>query len=791
MLSIRRSSLLFTGAVALVVVVAAGLTIATELRRLSTANETGNAVMALSYLNQATIEISFERSLSQVGLALPTPFPDQFQAMLEEQRRRSNAVFAQLDDHLAAVDLPGEAPFMENLTRHRAALAEIRSKIDPDLRVAKEARSIRDSAVITQMKGTISAINSLGDMVRPPAATIPPSISAHDLLMQRAWIIREYGGRERTYFAIATALGEPIAAANIPEMHESHGRVLQSWGLTKSLAGRDALTPAVAEALERLQRLYFEDYEELRQQLYAAAGNAAYPVDFETYFARSSEALDAAVALVNEAGAANLALASDLRTDAQSKLWSILALSLIALAAAGAAVRYFQVRVAGRIQRATEAMTSLASGCTEVDLAQLGGKDEVGDMGRALAIFRDNALARSNLESQARSIREKELARQDRVEGLVQRFRQTAAQVEKALRAETTAMAETSARLTEVSAAASEQGRAAGAASSEADGHMQAVGAAGDVLSNSIREIAGKAQATSERVTHAQTIAESATTTVGDLARGAETIGQVVELIRQVAEQTNLLALNATIEAARAGEAGRGFAVVAAEVKTLAGQTARATEEIAAQISGIQGKTGEAVGAINAIADTIEDISGLAKALTSAVQIQDESTIEIAGSISRAATGSAMVARSLENVTSAIDNTRSEADRVRSVSDRVAQVAEEMSQSVDEFVTGVADDVDERRRESRIPASDTLKISVAGKELPARLVDICPSGLKISFVPDLDGASALQQGAAVDVVWSDGTRVRAKIAWASNALAGLHASSDLSALVAGYQRRAA
>ena len=88
---------------------------------------------------------------------------------------------------------------------------------------------------------------------------------------------------------------------------------------------------------------------------------------------------------------------------------------------------------------------------------------------------------------------------------------------------------------------------------------------------------------------------------VGELAKAATRIGDVVELINTIAGQTNLLALNATIEAARAGEAGRGFAVVASEVKALAIQTAKATEEISSQIQSIQAATGEAVSAIQAI----------------------------------------------------------------------------------------------------------------------------------------------------------------------------------------------
>jgi len=329
----------------------------------------------------------------------------------------------------------------------------------------------------------------------------------------------------------------------------------------------------------------------------------------------------------------------------------------------------------------------LIDGHLDMEIDGTDRADEIGDMKRAIAVFRDNALeVRQNNETAA-ARRAMEDRRRHEMDRTVEVFQARISDVQDQLANLSSVMNSTAQTLVDAAGSASSEADGALSASRQSDESVQASAVAAEQLRISIEEIN---QHTDKALLTTREAAEAAQATDRDvtaLAGAAEKIGAVISMIRDIAEQTNLLALNATIEAARAGEAGKGFAVVAAEVKELSTQTAKATDEISAQVAAVQNSTMKAVEAIRAIGTRMDSVQEMTTAIASAVEEQGAATGEISKAMSMAADGSTRAAGNVAGLQGSIDATRNSSGEIDQLSGTLSAVSTTLSSAVDEFLS--------------------------------------------------------------------------------------------------------
>ncbi|MCD7059072.1 methyl-accepting chemotaxis protein [Pelagibacterium xiamenense] len=356
--------------------------------------------------------------------------------------------------------------------------------------------------------------------------------------------------------------------------------------------------------------------------------------------------------------------------DLSALFWENAALLGAALVAGfiamGAAAFVITRSITRPVNALTAAMGRLAEGDNSVDIPATRATDEVGDMARAVLVFKQAAIDKEAMEAEAAETRQ-----QREAERAASEAERASAQADKAREAEAdmaaveslakglSALASgdltyritetlpekarrlkddfnaTADKLSDVVAKLRTTSRALKAATGEIlagandlserttkqAAAIEETSAAMDQLTSAVTANAEKAD---EAYAGSQTAAklasegggtmQAATTAMERITSSSSQISNIIGMIDDIAFQTNLLALNASVEAARAGEAGKGFAVVAIEVRRLAQSAADASAEVKTLVE----RSGEEVaGGSKLVADAASKLADILEAVQS------------------------------------------------------------------------------------------------------------------------------------------------------------------------------
>lgn len=317
---------------------------------------------------------------------------------------------------------------------------------------------------------------------------------------------------------------------------------------------------------------------------------------------------------------------------------ALAAAALLGLAIGAAAFRAVSRKVVAPLRELAERTRALAAG----DLAPVTGfegrGDEIGAMGGALAVFREN-LARS-------------LALEARLQSVLSRARGSArsvAEVGQSLRGAAEAIREGTATQ-------------AGAA--------QQASAAITEMNASLKLMADNSEATDRIATEMSDEAQRSGQTVREALGAMTKIAERISIVREIARQTDLLALNAAVEAARAGESGRGFAVVAAEVRKLAERSRSASAEINELAARTVALSRTAGTMLDALVPKVARTSGLVKEITLGAREQS--------------TGAEQIDAAIRSLASVVDRNLAAAASARETAQDLAFQADDLMNTIED-----------------------------------------------------------------------------------------------------------
>jgi methyl-accepting chemotaxis protein len=268
----------------------------------------------------------------------------------------------------------------------------------------KQLKSNRDADTVKNLFVSLSELSSTSQKVwgavLASTSHADPELARLSNIRLLAWNLRDIAGFERSHVAAAIAAKAAIPADKLAAIGEIRAQIALMWRfLEGNFKAGDH--PAVIKGVQLAKDGYFGKFQPLAEQMRkVSAEGASYPMLLPQWVDTTTPQLFTLLEIMYGAG-----VASEAHTTAQQHaaiLSLILSCSLLALGACamGASLLVI-IRIVRPLKAMTAAMQHLANGNVDVAVPALDRNDEIGHMAKTVVVFRDAAVEKVRLQSEA------------------------------------------------------------------------------------------------------------------------------------------------------------------------------------------------------------------------------------------------------------------------------------------------------------------------------------------------------------------------------------------------------
>ncbi len=644
---------------------------------------------------QALISLSSERSLTQVILNSPTTGLDDIKALLKSTRVNTDELLKSAQTQLADVDeFATQVELLGDIEAALAAIIRLRGEADAMMQTPFDQRDMsKADALVSDIKSLITDMEGMAVHMITMNELTPTDTVLLSRLQEDAFEVREYGGRARSIYAIATLNNTIPSPADRVYAHSMLQRSIEAWEQIIHISETVPIPEDVRAQLDQMEKGITKDFaslldnlrvkadadDALRATATETAGSKPaldetagfdYGMTFAEYFASSSAALGTASELAKITGQALdetwLVQAGVQRRDLIIDVLAVLALASLL----GATMLVISRKITRRLEGGLADLAALTAGDLAREIShKKGDLQEIENLTAALADLQtqlrradaaQSALATSESAQQNVVARLTEglnsLAAGDLSQRITDQFDPKYQGLADNFNAATAALGDLVARVIDTANSILSGARGISEATTELSQRTETQGATLQNAAAALEQLTRNIVDSQADATELDALAGLAldkgngmgatmshtVAAMEAIKTSSQQIEQIVGVIEDIAFQTNLLALNAGVEATRAGAEGSGFAVIASEVRGLAERSAQSAQDIKALIAASGGEVAkgvefvaEAEASTGDIGEHIQKISGLISRIAIAATQQSQGLIKVNDGVSQ------------------------------------------------------------------------------------------------------------------------------------------------------------